>query len=180
MIGRLHPAKGEHAVFALEPIAAGELLAVFGGDMVSGRHLAMFGPGAHRVTLQVDEDVFAVSRVLGPGDYFNHSCDPNAGLRGQLSLVALRAIEPGEEICYDYAMSDGSPYDEFACACGAWLCRRQVTGDDWRRRELWDRYRGHFSPYLQRRIDRLLAQPDDVQGAEPSPVRMPAARAAGR
>ncbi len=55
----------------------------------------------------------------------------------------------------DYAMCDGSPYDEFDCECGSPLCRGRVTGEDWRNPELWQRYAGHFSPYLARRIDAL-------------------------
>ena len=64
----------------------------------------------------------------------------------------MRDISSGEEITYDYAMSDGSPYDEFTCSCGSPHCRGHVSGDDWRRSELWRRYAGYFSPYLQRRI----------------------------
>jgi hypothetical protein len=30
-----------------------------------------------------------------------------------------------------------------------------VTGEDWRRPDLWARYAGHFSPYLERRIKAL-------------------------
>jgi hypothetical protein len=30
-----------------------------------------------------------------------------------------------------------------------------VTGDDWRNPTLWERYAGHFSPYLERRIRAL-------------------------
>lgn len=60
-----------------------------------------------------------------------------------------------EEVCFDYAMSDGSPYDEFDCTCGAADCRRRVTGNDWCRPELQQRYAGYFSPYLQRRIEQL-------------------------
>jgi hypothetical protein len=67
----------------------------------------------------------------------------------------MRDIGPGEEITFDYAMSDGSGYDEFACACGAATCRGRVTGEDWRLPALWRRYEGYFSPYLQRRIDTL-------------------------
>jgi S-adenosylmethionine decarboxylase len=52
-------------------------------------------------------------------------------------------------------MTDGSPYDEFDCTCGAPGCRRRVTGSDWQRPELQARYAGHFSPYLERRIARL-------------------------
>jgi hypothetical protein len=52
-------------------------------------------------------------------------------------------------------MCDSTPYDEFNCGCGTALCRGQVTGNDWQLPELQARYEGFFSPYLQRRIDRL-------------------------
>lgn len=146
-------------MFARRPIEQGELLAVFGGSVVSADLLRVTSPDVRRLTLQIDEDLFVISTVEGPADWFNHSCEPNAGLRGQLSLVAMRDIDAGEEVSYDYAMSDGSAYDEFHCACGAHRCRGRVTGDDWRLPELWLRYGDHFSPYLQTRIDRLRQIP---------------------
>ena len=85
----------------------------------------------------------------------NHSCSPNCGMSGQTLVVAMRDIAPGEELTYDYAMSDGSPYDEFECHCGRPECRGKVTGSDWMRPELQVRYRGYFSPYLARRISQL-------------------------
>ena len=77
---------------------------------------------------------------------------PNAGIVGSNLLVAMSAIEPGEEICFDYAMCDASDYDEFVCECGADQCRRVVTSADWQLDELQERYRGWMSAYLQRRI----------------------------
>lgn len=70
----------------------------------------------------------------------------------------MRRIHPGEEVTIDYAMCDGSPYDELACACGSASCRGRVSGEDWRNPDLWVRYAGYFSPYLQRRIDALRRQ----------------------
>ena len=142
---------------AREPIEAGELVVVFGGEVVHASQLCQLSPTERLLTLQVEEDLYLVSTHDGPADWVNHSCDPNCGLRGQIALVALRRLEPGEEICFDYAMSDGTPYDQFVCGCGAATCRGKVTGDDWQKPELWARYRGHFSPYLQRRIDAKLA-----------------------
>ena len=37
-------------------------------------------------------------------------------MRGNVMVVAMRDIAVGEELTYDYAMSDGSDYDEFECA----------------------------------------------------------------
>jgi hypothetical protein len=154
--GRQLSEKGGRGVFACAPIRAGEIVAVWGGDVVTGEELARLPQ--NRLTslaVQVDENLYLVTTKEGPGDWINHSCNPNAGLRGQITLVAMRDITPGEEVCIDYAMTDGSPYDEFECACGAPDCRGRVGGDDWRNPALWEKYAGFFSPYLQRRIERL-------------------------
>jgi len=77
------------------------------------------------------------------------------GRNGQITIVAMHTIRAGEEVTIDYAMCDGTAYDEFECACGTATCRGRVTGADWRNPALWERYAGHFSPYLERRIAAL-------------------------
>ena len=72
-------------------------------------------------------------------------------LPGNVVLVAMRDVEPGEELTTDYALFDSSA-DEMECRCGAEQCRGVVKGQDWQLPELQDRYRGHFSTYLADRI----------------------------
>jgi len=154
------PGKG-YGAFVRMPVRAGERLMVWGGRIVMRETLEQVSDAIRSLSIQVEEDLFLVP--LDPpeqADYVNHSCLPNAGLDGQIVLVALRDIAPGEEICFDYAMCDGCAYDEFECTCGAPNCRGRVTGQDWQKPELWVRYAGHFSPYLQKRIDRLRTQCD--------------------
>ena len=151
--GRAAPGRGE-GLFAREAIACGEPIVEWTGRALS---LAQWQRVPQRIrenSVQIGDDAYLVPDVLVAGDHVNHSCEPNAGLRGDRTIVAMRDIAAGEEITYDYAMSDGSPYDEFVCCCGAPACRGNVTGDDWRRPELQERYRGWFSPYLAARIRR--------------------------
>jgi hypothetical protein len=157
LVARCYPDKGGYGIFANTFVTAGDLLVVWGGNVVTGEQFAQLSPREKMHSIQIEEDLYQVpSRPEPePGDFINHSCTPNAGLSSSISLVALRDIELGEEICFDYAMSDGSPYDEFECACGTPFCRGRVTGDDWQRPDLQARYAGYFSPYLQRRISRL-------------------------
>ena len=54
---------------------------------------------------------------------------------GASQVVAMRDIAVGEALTFDYAMADGSNYDEFDCACGTALCRSRVSGSDWSRPE---------------------------------------------
>jgi hypothetical protein len=147
---------GGHAVFARSVIEPGELIGVWSGRIIGRDELDDLPEEIRHHTVQVEEDLFLASLSPDePPDFINHSCEPNAGLDGQITIVALRRILPGEEVTIDYAMCDGSPYDEFDCACGSKTCRGKVTGDAWRDPVLWKRYAGHFSPYLQRRIDAL-------------------------
>lgn len=162
------PVKGGRGVFALHRIQAGEVLAVWGGEVMPERRFAQLPAEVQRVSVQIEENLYLAPSREGAAEWINHSCNPNAGMSGQVTLVALRDIEEGEEVCYDYAMSDGSPYDEFPCECGATQCRGRVTGNDWRLPDLWVRYRGYFSPYLQRRIDNLR---QDAPAVFPMPRR---------
>lgn len=159
------------AVVARAPIAPGEVIAVWSGRIVGADELDRLPTAIRRHTVQVEEGLYQASlRPDEPPDFINHSCEPNAGLHGQITVIAMRAIDPGAEVTIDYAMCDGSPYDEFDCACGARACRRRVTGDDWRDPSLWRRYAGYFSPYLQRRIDDLtdrMARRKRAAGARP-------------
>ncbi len=151
--------KGGWGVFAHEPIQKGELISLWGGRIVSADEL---DPNMSHFTqriLQIEEGLYlATPEPLEPTDCFNHSCEPNAGLSGQIAFVAMRDIEAGEEINFDYAMCDGTPYDEFDCQCGCENCRGRITGSDWMLPELWEKYEGYFMPYLARRIEALKAK----------------------
>ncbi len=148
--------ESECAVFAREFIYKGELISLWGGDIVLKSSL---DPSMLRFTqrvLQIDEELYILTaEEKEPNDCFNHSCDPNLGFTGQIGLVAMRDIEAGEQLTFDYAMSDGEPYDEFECYCGSENCRKKITGNDWKLHELWRRYDGYFSTYIARRIELL-------------------------
>lgn len=143
-------------LYAVEPIAQDEIILVWGGVILSTEQLYQTPAFARDRAIQVDEDHHLCSGLVDDlADCANHSCNPNAGLRGQITLVAMRDIATDEEVCFDYAMSDSHPQFTMPCACGQPNCRGVVTGEDWKLPELQARYDGYFAPYLQRRIDRL-------------------------
>jgi SET domain-containing protein len=147
-----------NGLYATAPIRAGELLVVTGGRILSFESLLTHELPGHPIQVETDLVLSPFdSQVLDGIFTVNHSCDPNSGMRGQLSLVALRDIAVGEEICFDYAMVDSDPagIETFSmhCLCKSHGCRGRVTDRDWRLPELRQRYRGYFASYLQRRID---------------------------
>lgn len=156
--GKYIPELDGFGVFAKESIQEGELLCLWGGDIWTYEEFSQLPYENRSHGLQVNEflyQTYGIDEVAEAADYVNHSCTPNAGLQGPITLVAMRDIDSDEEICFDYAMSDGSPYDEFACQCKTDHCRGIVTGNDWMILELQERYKDHFSPYLKKRIEQL-------------------------
>jgi uncharacterized protein len=142
---------------AVGAIAKDEIVAIKGGHIVDTATLrtlperlrnsdAQIADGFHLVALDEAE-------YEGVMLFLNHSCEPNVGFAGNIVLVAMREISPGEELTTDYALFDD--YDgEMECRCGTASCRRTINGRDWQRRDLQRRYREYFSWYLQRRFDR--------------------------
>lgn len=138
-------------VFAKSAIACGERLVFLGGVVMRATEEC----GDYGV--QVAEDLVLVSPdAEDAGNFFNHSCDPNAGFKGQIVLVAMRPIQPGEEITFDYAMclhpAPGVPRYEMQCQCSKPNCRKVITEDDWQIPDLQRRYDGYFQWYLQEKI----------------------------
>jgi len=84
--------------------------------------------------------------------YGNHSCDPTLWHVDGYTLAARRDIDAGEEVTVDYATQTAESAFAMACRCGSRLCRGRVTGDDWRRADLQDRYGDHWVPALLRRV----------------------------
>lgn len=148
--GRYVMDKGGRAVFAAAPIKEGDVVAVFGGQIVGLKEVLVLTPLERSRVLQIAERWFLHSTQECPSDWINHSCDPNCGFRDEVTLIAMKDIEEGEETTFDYAMADSVEYDEFTCECGAGNCRRAVRSTDWQLRTLKERYGAFFSPYLRR------------------------------
>jgi SET domain-containing protein len=146
-------------LFATADIAQDEIVAVKGGHIVDRKTLRekitpLLGP----VEIQIDDDLFIAPVTKEERElsmlYLNHSCDPNLGLRGEITFVARRDIRAGEELTHDWAMTDDDDYSD-QCNCGASDCRKVLTGKDWQRRDLQKRYAGYFSAYLARKTTAL-------------------------
>lgn len=141
-----------------EPISAGETIAAFGGRCITRDERDLLSSSQQRRSIQIDDTLFLSDESAPePAGFVDHSCDPNCGMSGSVLLVARRDIAAGTRLTYDYAMSHGGDDLAFECVCGADQCRGLVTGNDWMLPELQLRYRGHFSPYLNRRISNLVS-----------------------
>jgi hypothetical protein len=128
-------------LFALRPLAAGERLIEYKGEVTSWRraasrqrsaagHTFVFGLSSGRV---IDG-----SRGGNSARYLNHACVPNCEaieIGERVFIHTLVAIEAGEELFIDYGLSvDGEVTDDvraqYSCRCGAPGCRRSMLSAD--------------------------------------------------
>lgn len=102
-----------------------------------------------------DTDLYSIEEKGSDDGYFiNHSCDSSLWFKDAFTLTARKDIKEGEEITVDYALfesNDGYVAIE-ECHCGAASCRHKITADDWRRKNVQEMYKDHFSPLLNKRI----------------------------
>ena len=124
-------------VFATRRIEKGERIIEYLGDRVSHdeadrRYETKEENDSHTFLFIVDSKTVIDAGVDGnDARFFNHSCDPNCESvveKRRVFIEALRAIEPGEEMTYDYQIyrdhDDPENIDEiFACRCGFAQCR---------------------------------------------------------
>ncbi len=76
---------GGNAVFARNVIEPAELIGVWSGRIVAADELDSLSEDIRRHTVQIEEGLYLASLTAAEKpDYINHSCEPNAGLDGQI------------------------------------------------------------------------------------------------
>lgn len=159
LVVRESPIAGR-GLFFTEDLAAGTVVMRLGGRLVSSAELdslmaaTIADPAAPYVdTITVVEDAHLVLPPMTLVHFGNHSCDPTLWHVGPYELATRREVRRGEEATIDYGTQSGAGGLMMACRCGSTECRGEITSDDWRRPDLQDRYRGHWVPALQQRIE---------------------------
>jgi SET domain-containing protein len=124
-------------VYAARRIRKGTRIVEYLGDRIShdeadGRYEAKGQDDGHTFLFVVSDEVVIDAGVGGnEARFINHSCDPNCETvieGGRVFIEALRTIQPGEELGYEYGLTWESTDDpqelaNYACRCGAARCR---------------------------------------------------------
>lgn len=133
-VGRCDVGQG---VFAERDFAEGEVILVFSGKTIMLEEAIAMGENECN-PLQIGSTLYL--DLIAPAVYLNHSCDPNAGIDSQLRLIAIRAIQRGEEIRYDYSTSMSERRWTMQCTCGSIQCRRTIQDFHFLTSEVKQRY----------------------------------------
>jgi SET domain-containing protein len=126
-----------YGVFAARRIRKGTTVLEYLGDRISheeadSRYEDKDPKDNHTFLFTVDSKTVIDAGVNGnEARYVNHGCDPNCQStteKKRIFIEAIRTIQPGEELAYDYQIQrdedDPPDVDQiFACRCGAKNCR---------------------------------------------------------
>ena len=125
-------------VFALQPIAKGERIIEYTGEIIGWpealrRHPHDPKDPNHTFYFSLDDGSHVIDAKVGgnASRWINHACEPNCEAdeeEGRVFIQALRRIKPGEELFYDYGLVIDERYTpklkkEYACRCGSPQCR---------------------------------------------------------
>lgn len=111
--------------------------------------------------------------------FVNHNCDANCLSPGGFDFeVAIRDIQPGEELTDDYATLNLD--HGFDCLCGSGLCRHHIRPDDAHRlADWWDQRVGSVMPRVSR-VDQplweLVREPDEVRAVSAGRLALASSR----
>lgn len=137
-------------VFARKSFKKGETVFILKGTLkhwvVKDKETSAEGPNwigiGHQLWLDPAE----------PYMYLNHSCDPNMGIRGRVTFVALRDICKGEEVTFDYATTEDDMLWSlpFRCGCKSRHCRGDIRSIQSLPAQTYNRYLPYVPRYFQR------------------------------
>lgn len=128
-------------VFALQAIAAGERIIEYKGEIIAWpealrRHPHDPSDPNHTFYFSLDDGTHVIDANVGgnAARWINHACDPNCEsdeTDGRVFIQALRDLQPGEELFYDYGLVIDERYTpklkkEYECRCGSPNCRRTM------------------------------------------------------
>nr|XP_054756561.1 histone-lysine N-methyltransferase ASH1L-like [Lytechinus pictus] len=128
-------------VKTLQPIRHGSFIIEYLGEVISvkelwKRALDDYQYQKHHYCLNLDGGmVIDGYRYGNEGRFVNHSCNPNCEMQKwmvnglyRIGMFALRDIEPGEELTYDYNFHSFNMETQQECNCGHETCRGYIGG----------------------------------------------------
>jgi len=138
-------------MFTTEPIKKDEVIAVYGGIIVPKSDINNYREKIGGIRgIQISEDFF-ICPTESKGGLFNHSCEPNLGYSNTIHVVAIKDINLGEELVFDYGMSE-SNFEPWSCTCNTQDCRKTIKPTDWEDKNLQKKYGDYFTTYLKNRF----------------------------
>lgn len=138
----------QNALFALQSFQPGEVIAEFWAGTIAAE------PTYLTVQVDVGKHITLQPEFL---QYINHSCDPNVFFDTTLmQLVALKELNPGDEMTFFYPSTEWQMTQSFNCYCGSPNCLGDIRGAAYLSEDITKQYR--FTDFIQQQLAKRAAR----------------------
>ena len=139
-------------IFAIRNLKKGEKILYFSGKVVEVENPEEYSEEVrehwHPIDFKENKTVYILPEE--PWKYLNHSCEPNAGVKNDRDLVAIKDIKKGDEICIDYSTLFLEGW-EMKCECGSKNCRKMISSFDKLDPKDQERLKDYISSYVKKK-----------------------------
>ena len=138
-------------IFALKDIKKGEEILYFTGEVVEVEDESKYPEHIRDHWHPIDEKNGKKVYILpeSPWKYMNHSCEPNAGVKNDRYLVAIKNIKKRDEINIDYSTLFLEGW-KMECKCGSKNCRKIISTFDKLSKKDQERLKDYVSSYVKK------------------------------
>jgi uncharacterized protein len=113
---------GGRGIFITQPVKKGQKVLKFEGPIISWDEAVERNRQDHVVPVAADKYL----DIYEPESLVNHSCSPSTGFSNNTTLIALRDLNSGEEITFDYSLVTVDDWT-MECNCGSTECRHTIS-----------------------------------------------------
>jgi SET domain-containing protein len=143
-------------LFSIKNLKKGEVAFIAKGKRFKDEITTIEESIAHRNAIGISKDTWLDPFPDNALRYVNHSCNPNLGIKGSVTFVALRNIKAGEQLTIDYSITECDKLWNFkiqtgmVCQCGYAKCRKVIKSIQFLPLEIYKKY----LPYIPKNFQK--------------------------
>ena len=133
---------GQNHFFAIRSFKPGDVIAGFSAGTISAEPTYLTVQVGIRKHITLDPEFL---------QYINHGCDPNVFFNtATMQLIALKPIQPEEEMSFFYPSTEWKMTQPFQCYCGSPRCIGEIKGAAYLSANLQDKYQ--LTDFIQQQL----------------------------
>jgi hypothetical protein len=145
---RQHIQTGQNGLIALKTFHSGEMITGFHAGTIAATPTYLTVQTGLRRHITLEPDFL---------QYINHSCNPNVFFdTTKMQLIALRSIEPNDELTFFYPSTEWKMSQVFYCKCGQMNCLGEIKGAAFLSAE--DRLRFRLTDFIVSKLAKRAAR----------------------
>lgn len=135
-------------LFAKADIKKNEVICIAKGVLIKDSYTPNYRSGPNWIA--IGRKLWLSPFEKNPVRYVNHSCNPNAGIKGKVTIVAMKNISKHHEITIDYSTTEEDPYWQMRCKCSSRNCRKLIKSIQFLPLKLFKKYQKYTPTYLKK------------------------------